>query len=604
VRRIDVPVLIVGAGPVGLTAAILLSRQGIESLVVDRRPGPHRAPQAHVVNPRTLEIFRAAGLDAAALRARSTPREDGSHVSWVTTLAGPELGRLPYERQGNDALEYTPTPLLNLSQHRLEPLLLDHLRTHERATLRYRHEWAALEQDADAVSACVRDLEHESEYEVRSQWLLAADGAGSRVRNALGIEMTGPDRLQSFVMIHFEANLRALVRERPAILYWTIDPACAGAFVAHDIDRTWVFMHPYDPDTEPVETFTEAACAAIVRRAIGPAEVDLVVRDTSAWTMTAQVAARYGAGRVFLVGDSAHRFPPAGGMGMNTGVQDVHNLAWKLRAVTDGWAGAALLDSYETERRPVAQRNADQSLVNAMKMLAFFTDLGITENTASARAGLDATLADATGRERIRRGIEEQQDHFDMFGLQLGVSYATGALVPDGSEAPAPSNPVREYIPTSRPGSRLPHAWVEKDGVQCSVLDLVAMDGFTLIAGADGGAWAEAADRCGGVPVRCLVAGRDFADPAGHWRRVCEIGTRGALLVRPDQHVAWRVVEAPADRVGRLRDALSEIVGGKCVSISSRPVRQYSGTTHGAGGGWRDVAKKPPAKTGVKLRKE
>src|SRR5439155_844328 len=229
-QRVEVPVLIVGAGPVGLTAAILLARQGIESLVVDRRPGPHRAPQAHVANPRTLEIFRSAGLDRETLRRLATPRDDGSHVSWVTTLAGPELGR-----------------------------------------------------------------------------------------------------------------------DRPAILYWVVDPACAGVFVAHDIDRTWVFMHPHDPDTEPIETFTEEACAAIVRRAIGAAHVDLAVRDVSAWTMTAQVAARYRERRVFLVGDSAHRFPPAGGMGMNTGVQDVHNLAWKLRAVRDGWAHQALMGSYESE---------------------------------------------------------------------------------------------------------------------------------------------------------------------------------------------------------------------------------------------------------------
>ena len=142
-QRVEVPVLIVGAGPVGLTAAILLARQGIESLVVDRRPGPHRAPQAHVANPRTLEIFRSAGLDRETLRRLATPRDDGSHVSWVTTLAGPELGRLPYERQGDDALEYTPTPLLNLSQHRLEPLLLEHLHG---AIVRYGHEWAALDQ--------------------------------------------------------------------------------------------------------------------------------------------------------------------------------------------------------------------------------------------------------------------------------------------------------------------------------------------------------------------------------------------------------------------------------------------------------------------------
>ena len=154
-QRLEVPVLVVGAGPVGLTASLLLARQGVSTLVVDRRDGPHRAPQAHVVNPRTLEICRAAGVDMAQLRARATRREDGSHVVWMTKLAGEELGRLPYERQGDENLRCTPTPLLNLSQHLFEPILLDRLRAESDAEVRYRHQWAALEQDAGGVTSHV-----------------------------------------------------------------------------------------------------------------------------------------------------------------------------------------------------------------------------------------------------------------------------------------------------------------------------------------------------------------------------------------------------------------------------------------------------------------
>jgi len=554
-RRVEVPVLVVGAGPAGTTAAILLAQQGVASLVVDRRDGPHRAPQAHVVNPRSLEIFRAMGIDTRALRAAATPRADGSHVSWTTTLAGTELGRLPYERQGDDVLALTPEPLLNLSQHRLEPILVEHLRL----APCWRHEWTALTQDARGVTSQVRDLAGGEDYEVRSRWVLAADGAGSRVRKALGVDMVGPDQLQSFVMIHVEANLRALVRDRPAILYWIVDPACAGTFVAHDIDRSWVFMHRYDPATETPAAFTPAVCAGIVRRAIGRDDVDLSVRDVSPWTMTAQVAERFCAGRVFLVGDSAHRFPPSGGLGLNTGVQDAHNLAWKLAWVESGRAGEGLLDTYEMERRPVAQTNAEQSFVNAMKMLEAFVALGLMDDVATSQARLAELLASDAGRACVRETIDAQQDHFDMLGLQLGFGYQAGAVVPDGSMRAAPVNAVRDFVPTSRPGARLPHAWVERDGRR-SILDLLAPHEFTLITGRRGHPWTDAFARLAPATIRCLVPDRDFTDSEGAWERICELGADGAMLVRPDQHVAWRVTHAGHDPAAELAAALRRVL--------------------------------------------
>ena len=543
---IEVPVLIVGGGPVGTTASILLAQQGVASLVVERRESVQPAPAAHVVNARTFEILRAAGVDMQAIAAECKNPSDAGRVRWVMTLTGEELGSLPFERQDDDVLAVTPTPLRNLSQHRLEPILVEHLRKQPNASLRFAHQWEGAEQDASGVTSRVRDLAANRVFEVRSRWLLAADGAGSRVRKALAIEPIGPPRLASFVMIHFEANLRALVADRPAVLYFNNDPAARGVFVAHDIDSTWVFMHQWDPDRESADDYTEERCEAIVRRAIGNASVDFAIRTISTWHMSVQVAERYREGRTFLIGDAAHRFPPTGGLGLNTGVQDAHNLVWKLAAVEAYCAPAALLDSYEIERRPVAQENADVSARNAAKLLEVVQALGPASDGE---------------RGAVRAAIANQAEHFDMLGLQLGFQYESGALVPDGSARPAIGNPVREFVPCGRPGARVPHAWTVRDGERVSTLDLLRPDRFTLIIGAAGAEWIRAAGATATPPLHCLKIGRHIRDADGAWTALLGIENDGALLVRPDQHVAWRSARAASDPVKALHQALSRCVG-------------------------------------------
>jgi 2,4-dichlorophenol 6-monooxygenase len=274
--------------------------------------------------------------------------------------------------------------------------------------------------------------------------------------------------------------------------------------------------------------------------------------------MTAQIAERYRAGRVFLAGDAAHRFPPSGGLGMNTGIQDVHNLAWKLRLVCEGAAGDALLDTYETERRPVARENADHSMQNALRMIEVFEALGVpfdlNADRAAAHAQMTDTLAAPGGRERVRAAIENQRGHFDTIGLQLGIAYEDGALVPDGTPPATVANRASDHRPSTRPGSRLPHAWVLRDGVRVSTLDLVAEDRFTLLTGPA----VSVADM--GNAVRVLVDGRDFVDADGRWATLSGIGDDGALLVRPDQHVAWRASAARTGMEGEVLRAMARIL--------------------------------------------
>jgi 2-polyprenyl-6-methoxyphenol hydroxylase-like FAD-dependent oxidoreductase len=551
-QRVDTPVLVVGAGPAGLTCALLLARLGIAARIVERRAAPQSAPAAHVVNARSFEIFRAAGVEMGAIARACKDPVDAGQVLWLTTLAGQELGRLPFERQGREVLDVTPTPLRNLSQHRLEPILRNELRRCANRDVAYGHEWEAAEQDGEGVTSRLRERASGTAYEVRSRWLIAADGAGSPVRRHLGIEPIGPDRLQSFVMIHFEADLRGLVGHRPAVLYWTTAAGATGTFVAHDIDSTWVYMHPWDPDRESAGDYSEAVCGDIVRRAMGTDAYPFTIRTVRTWTMTAQVAERYRGARIFLVGDAAHRFPPTGGLGLNTGVQDVHNLAWKIGAVEAGWASEGLLDSYEIERRPIAERNAEVSLHNAFRLSEVYQALGSLSVDRCAVAPAAGDACDA-----VRMAIANQAEHFDMLGLQLGFAYAAGALVNEGGNGAAASS-VREYVPSAAPGARVPHAWVRRDGVRLSSLDLFAYDRLTLLAGARGCAWRDAvASR---VPIDCITLGRDVDDEDGRWTTLLGIDADGALLVRPDQHVAWRAQRGVADCRAELGHALARIL--------------------------------------------
>lgn len=527
---VDVDVLIVGAGPVGMLGGILASRHGLSSLVVERRDGPQTSPAAHVVNARTYEICRQAGLDMDRIHAAGKDTRDAGHVNFVTRLSGDLIGRLPFERQGDGCLEFTPTPLRNLSQHRFEPILADELRASAGAELRYGHQWEQSEQLGDAVVSDILDLETGETSRVRSRYVIGCDGAGSRVRKLLGIEMVGPPLIQCYLMIHFGADLRALTADRPGVLHFVLDPEAAGAFIAHDVESDWVFMYAIDPSVESVDDYTDNRCLDIVNNAAG-AELDAEILGKGAWWMSSQTADSMGGGRIFLAGDAAHRFPPTGGLGLNSGAQDIHGLMWRVAAVSAGRASAELLDSYGTERLPVAQNNAHQSLTNAIKMVHLPAALGTDAEPTSER--LHASLADPSKAEEIAAAVEMQREHFDLFGLQLGYVYGDGALVPE--EPPAEPGSPSQYEPTARPGARLPHAWLSEVGGS-STLDLVPLDRPVLFSFGGHDVWADA---LGAADVSTVRVGVDT--PAlDSWRLLCDVDDSGALLVRPDHHVAWR----------------------------------------------------------------
>ncbi|MCY3932731.1 MAG: FAD-dependent monooxygenase [Acidobacteria bacterium] len=556
----NVDVLIVGAGPVGLCCSRLLGRMGVSNRVLERRSGLHTAPQAHVVSARSMEIFRAAGIPAEKTVAVATRPQDQGSIRWVQTLAGPVIGdlQLGSPERIMKTFASTPTPTMNIPQHRLEPVLYE-AASDAGAGIDFEAEWLGATQNEGGVVSQARDHKTGETLEIRSRYLLGCDGAGSPVRRALGIAMEGPAHVQSYLSVFVQGNLRHVVEEYPGLLYWHLDPLEPAVFIAHDIDSTWIFMHPYDPERVSQESFTPERCRQLVEDAVG-AEADFEIRETGFWQMTCQVADRYRDGRVFLVGDAAHRFPPTGGMGMNTGVADAFNLAWKIAAVLGGRADERLLATYDQERQPVASVNAEQSLSNHLKMIevveALQVDPGLSPD--EARAELRRLPEQEERRSAAQAAIDAQREHFDMLGLDLGQHYERGALVPDGTPPPAPATSTFDFVPSTRPGSRLPHAWVEGEGGRVSTLDLVDPSRPTVICGAGGARWAAAAESLG-LAAHAIGDGAALADPRGEWQAISDIGPDGVLLVRPDGHVAWRDADGSSELEAGLDTALAAV---------------------------------------------
>ena len=519
-------VLIIGAGPIGMMASLLLSNQGISSIIVERRLERMTAPKAHAVNPRTIEICDAAGLPGADLRAEGSPVDLAGHVRFASTLAGMTFGSLPYERQTEAALEITPFPLINISQPRFEASIARILETKDDIALFRGAECRELRQSPTHVTASVHIRGARAPLEIDADYVLAADGAGSRTREALRIEMEGPETLQNYVMIHCEGDLGAYTKACPGVLVFTFDPRAGGVFIFYDDMKSWVFMKAYNPEAESPDAFDEARCRQEIQESIG-VDAPFRIKNISPWRMTAQIAQSYRSGRVFLIGDAAHRFPPTGGLGLNTGVGDAHNLAWKLAAVLHGRADDALLATYETERRPVAKNNSEQSLTNAAKMFDLIAALQ-GPDPASAADYFARQCAEGAQSKDIRSAVEAQRPHFDSIHLQLGYRYHSPALIGSIPLEPDPDQDISVYKPSYAVGALLPHEWVS-DNV--SLLSQLTDDKFALVCGPKGNDWSNAVQQISDIHV----VRRETP-----WPSAADLAADAALLIRPDGHIAAR----------------------------------------------------------------
>jgi putative polyketide hydroxylase len=536
-RTLRVPVLIVGGSLVGLSTSLFLGRLGVRHLLVERHAGTSIHPRGRGNNVRTMELFRVAGAEEGIHRAAAT-LADNHGILQTPTLVG-DAGEWLFKEidPGGGLARFSPSSWCLCSQNDLEPVLLDHA-ARLCGELRFNTEMLSFDSDPDGVGAVLKSRETGEHTAVRADYLVAADGPRSPVREQLGIGQSGPGDLFHNVSVTFRSRALAdVVGERRFIVCYLTNPDADGALLPVDNREHWVFHAPWHPEHgETLEEFTDERCIEHIRRAVGVADLDVEITGRAPWHAAQRVAERYRSGRVFLAGDSAHEMSPTGAFGSNTGIQDAHNLAWKLAAVLGGWAGEQLLDSYDTERRPVAEATSARAAVRSAE---------------HSHPGFTPPPGAGGGRQR------------GVLNVALGYRYPQGAVVgADPAAAVVPEN----LDLSGEPGSRAPHLWVRRAQERVSTLDLYERTPVLLSDAGDPSGWHRAAVRLAQrirVPLTSYRVGTGtgadlVTDGDADWAQAHGVTRGGAVLVRPDGFVAWRSAGPVADAETVLHEVLAE----------------------------------------------
>jgi len=527
-------VFIVGGGPVGLAMALLMDRFALPFVVVERSPKTTDHPKSRGCWPRTMELFRQWGIEEG-IRARGLA--DGTDVfAYVESLTGREIGRTVPEPY---LLNRTPSKKSLVAQDAVEEELFEVVRNSRYGQILFSTECIGFEAGESEVIATTRNVLTGEEQRWRADYLIGTDGAGSSVRRQLGIEFKGPATLAVMANDYWRADLSSVPVARQAAMFMVLPtkPGVPQSTIlnTNGKDRWLTVTQIGQTEDERDHPWSDQEVIEIVRAHVGIPDLDVEIINRSIWRVSRQVAQEFRRGRVFLVGDAAHRFPPTGGFGLNSGVQDAHNLAWKLSSVIKGQASDRLLDSYQAERRPVAESNADFSFMNRLRF----------QHVEDA--------IESGNEDRIAFWISDTENHLHSIGQSLGFSYESDAIVPDGTVA-KPLN-SRIYEPTDRPGSRFPHMWLDA-ARKHSTLDWFDRK-FVLVAGPLGQAW----DRAATVAAAAVGLEVDFRQlPQAIFSDGFQMGMRGAALVRPDGHVCYRAAWTPEDPAAELIAALRQVL--------------------------------------------
>jgi 2,4-dichlorophenol 6-monooxygenase len=579
---ITTDVLIIGTGPAGSATAALLSTYGIENMVINRYRWLASTPRAHITNQRTMEVLRDLGRDVEDEGYMFATGQDlmGENV-FCASLTGEEIGRMkswgkhPLSRAEHQLS--SPSHMNDLPQTFMEPLLFK--TACSRGTqARMSTEYLSHVQDADGVTTTCRDRLTNKDITIRSKFLVGADGGNSKVAEHAGLTYEGKMGVGGSMNILFEADLSRHVAHRPSVLYWVLQPGADVGGIGMGLVRMvrpwneWLIVWGYDIN-QPAPEVSDDFAIKVVRDLVGDQELTPRIKSVSTWTVNNMYATKTASGRVFCAGDAIHRHPPSNGLGSNTSIQDSFNLAWKLAMVLKGQAGIGLLDSYDTERAPIAKQIVTRANKSIEEFGPIFKALGLLDSVdpVKMQQNMDARCDDTDTAElqrvAIRKAIASKVYEFDAHGVEMNQRYRSNAIVTDGQPEPAFEKDAElHFQPTTWPGARLPHAWLfGQNGEKVSTLDLTGHGVFTVLTGIGGDGWVEAARSLGKafamrIAVHKIGPRQEWQDLIGDWANVREIRDSGALLVRPDHHVAWRVEGMVADPQAELRRVLNSIL--------------------------------------------
>ncbi|MGW3032920.1 FAD-dependent oxidoreductase [Streptomyces sp. NPDC001178] len=577
--HVETDVLIVGSGPAGASAALFLSTLGIDNIVITKYRWTANTPRAHITNQRAMEIFRDMGIEDQVL-ADATAHELVGDTVFCTSIAGEEIGRIHTwgtrpDREADYRLA-SPCLTVDIPQTYLEPILVKNATVRGTQT-RFSTEYLSHTQDDTGVTVRVRDRLTGQEYDIRAKYLIGADGARSRVAEDIGLPYEGAMDIAGSMNITFKADIASYVGHRPSVLYWVIQPGANVGGIGAGLVRMvrpwneWLIVWGYDINSEP-PVVDETEAIRIVRQLLGIPDLDVEITGTSLWGNNEMYATHLHKGRVFCAGDAIHRHPPSNGLGSNTSVQDSYNLAWKLAAVLRGHADPSLLETYSVERAPVAKRIVTRANKSSREFVDLFQALGVLDakDEDEMRALIEERKANtpegAAKRAALVAAMETKNYEFNAHGVELGQFYESAAVVSDGTR-PAPSRDEDLYhVMSTSPGAHLPHAWVGDNVTKLALMDLAPYTRWTLLTGIAGEDWAGAAEKVGrdlGIPLETVVIGpgREVTDLYYDWAKLREVEESGAILVRPDKHVAWRSMSLADDPEAALRGALAQLLG-------------------------------------------